>query len=593
MNNRSENPGIAGLLPAAIFALRIALTSLMLILPAAASAQQGGVPVAGTQALGKPALILSLASYGQLRGGLLYLAGLAGQDDAAARLDVLINAATGGSGLDGIDQNKPFGAYGWVGAHGDDSAVVVLVPVADQDAFLGLLARLNITPMKGDDGVYSASVNGISEPVYLRFADGYAYVTARDKRVVDADKLLPPGAVLTGEGCIGSAGAERKLSGAADDGAKGSTDSHVIDRPCPNSESGILSLILNIERVPDEFKELVLDEVVRRLAEVRETNAPRVETEWQRKFRLATFDRVARNMRTQLYEGGEVSLRYDLDRKTGNMTLTLSTAGKAGTATAAAIRNLGQTTSTTAGLLRDDAAMNVEMNGAVAADEREMFDALLDDARQQALSTARSEIERLTMATVFEALMPTLKAGEIDATFNLLGPDSDGLYAFSGGVKVREGRRLENIFRQTLPKDAATDVTFDVEKVGRVGIHRVTLRLDDEARRVFGDNYLYLAFRDDAVFVTGGSRGLALLKEALAVAPVTTGKVMEVQIAASRLAPLNKVRAAQDVAREVFGDDRDGDRLRLTLEGGDAATLRLSMTAKLIEYMSRIGRTMK
>jgi hypothetical protein len=594
MDNRSEYPAIARLLPAAIFTFRIALVSLMLILPAAAAEQPGGTPApaARAEAPGEPALILSLASYGELRGTFLYLARLAGQDDAAARLDAVIGDATGGSGLDSIDQKKPFGAYAFAGAHGDDGSVVLLVPLADQGAFLDLLGHLNIAPRKGDDGVYSASVDRVPEPVYFRFANGYAYVTARDKRVLDADRLLPPGAVLTGQGCIGSADPDRKSSGSAN-GAGAVAHSHPVDRHCPGLGTGILSLIVNIDRIPDELKELALGELDLRLAEARERNAPPFETEWQRKFRLATFDSFARSIRTHLYEGGETSLRFDFDRKAGDATLTVSMAGKAGTAMAAAIRDLGQATSTTAGLLRDDAAINAGMNVAVAENERELYAALLDDSRRQVLADARSQIERLTMSTAFDAVMPTLKAGELDWSFNLLGPDSDGLYTFVGGVKVREGRRLENVFRQAPPRDPATEVSFDVDKVGRIGIHRVTLSLDDEARRAFGDNPLYLAFRDDAVFFTAGSRGLALLKQALAVAPVTTGEMMELQIAVSRLAPLNKVTAAQEIARDVFGDDRNGDRLRLTLEGGNALKLRLSMTAKLIEYVSRIGRAMK
>jgi hypothetical protein len=68
---------------------------------------------------------------------------------------------------------------------------------------------------------------------------------------------------------------------------------------------------------------------------------------------------------------------------------------------------------------------------------------------------------------------------------------------------------------------------------------------------------------------------------------------MQLQVAASRLAPLTQERVAQEIARNVFGDDLDGDRLRLTLDGGKALTLRLSMTTKLIEYTSRIGQAVK
>jgi hypothetical protein len=575
MKNRSEYPGRAGLLPAAVITFRIALLGLMLTLPAVAVAQdrQGG--------LSKPTLILSLASYEQLRSGLLYLARLAGQDDAAAQLDQLIDARTGNRGLEGIDLHRPMGAYGWVGPHGDDSTLVLLIPVADQNSFLGLLGNFNIAPRQGGDGVYRAYVENLPDPVYLRFANGYAYVTVRDEGVLDDDRLLFPGAVLTGQGCVGPADADYRARG------------YLVNRYCPNLEAGVLSLIVNIDRIPDEFKELVLGQLALVLAEAKEMDAPPFETEGQRKFRLASIDEIGQSIRAQLYEGGETSLRLDLDRKADEVTLTVSMAGKAGTAMAAAIRDAGRTTSTTAGLLRNDAAVNGEMSVAMLEKQRELFGALLDDSRRQALANIWNPIERMALATAFEAFMPTLNAGELDWAFNLLGPDSDGLYAFTAGVKVRDGARLEKIFRHMPAPDPTTEVTFDVDRVGPVGIHRIMLRMDDDARRAFGGNSVYLAFRDDAVFFTVGSRGLGLLKEALAVAPVMTGRVMELQIAASRLAPLAKERAAQDIARSVFGGDRDGDRLRLTLEGGDAMKLRLSMKAKLIEYASLIGRVMK
>jgi hypothetical protein len=107
---------------------------------------------------------------------------------------------------------------------------------------------------------------------------------------------------------------------------------------------------------------------------------------------------------------------------------------------------------------------------------------------------------------------------------------------------VRDGARLERVLRETPPKDPTVEVRFDVEKVGPVGIHRVTLKMDDDARRVFGDNPVYLAFRDDAVLFTAGPRGLGLLKDTLEVAPAS-GKVMQLQVAASRLAPLAKQRS--------------------------------------------------
>ncbi|HEY7311372.1 MAG TPA: hypothetical protein VH643_18570 [Gemmataceae bacterium] len=530
---------------------RAALLGLMLLLPAAARAAD-----AQNSNSGKPALILRFAALEQLRADFLYLAKLVGQEEKATQFDKMIESQIGDKKLQGIDLKKPIGAYGWVGAQGIDSSLVLLVPVADQKAFLGLLENFDIKPEKGDDGVYSASVEKVPARVYFRFANGYVYVTARDKEVLDKDKLLAPAVAL------------------------------------PAGQVGMLSLLVNIDRIPNEIKDLALGGLDLQLANAKEKDVPN-ETETQKKFRKAAIDEVGKAIKSLLGEGGETSLRLDLDRKAGDVTLTASVEGKAGSAMATTIRDLGQVKSITAGLLKKDAAMNGELNVSLPEKLRELLGPVLKDGEKQALAKAKDEGEREVLNTVFEAIMPTLKAAELDVAFNLQGPGSDGLYALVSGVKVKDGAKLEKTFRETLAKDPKADVKFDVEKVGSVGIHRVTLKkVDADVRRAFGDNPLYLAFRDNALLFAAGAKGLGTLKEALAVAP-TTGKVMELQVAVARLAPLAEDKDAPEIARKVFGDDKDSDRLRVTLEGGKALKLRLSMKAKLIEYANQIGQAKK
>jgi hypothetical protein len=314
MNNRSECAGIAGLLPAAIIAIRIVLLALVLFLPvASADNQEGGkpAPVVAAPGLGKPALVLSLAPYDQLRSDVLYLARLAGQEDAAAQLDKLIEARTGDRGLAAIDRSKRMGAYGWIGPNGHDSSLVLLVPVADKNAFFNLLEYFNITTGRDGDGVYTATVERAPTPVYFRFANGYAYVTSRDKSVLDEDRLLAPAAVLAEYGCTDAVDADQKSPSLADDAAK----VYQANQSCPNLE---LSLIVNIDRIPTELTDLALGELDLELAKAKETNAPPFETEWQRTFRLATIDEIAGAVKTLLYDGGETCVRLDLDRKAGD-----------------------------------------------------------------------------------------------------------------------------------------------------------------------------------------------------------------------------------------------------------------------------------
>jgi hypothetical protein len=562
------------------FFIRTALLGLMLILPVVAPAADGPA--------GKPALILSVASYEQLRADFFYLARLAGQDENAARIDALIEAQAG-DGLAGIDRKKPMGGYGWVGAHGDDSAAVLLVPVADQTAFLSLLEHFNITARRGGDGVYSANVEQVPEPVFFRFANGYAYVTIRDKSVLADDRLLAPGVVLTGQGC---AGTDQKPDSLVDYW----TQNPPADRLCRNTETNVLTMIFNVDRVPDEFKDMLLEEFDLELSVAKVRDAPLFETEMQKKLRLLTIDEIARGVRTLIREGGEESLRLDLDRRAGDIALTYSVEGKPGSSMAAAIQDLGQARSTMAGLVRRDAAFNIQVNESLPEKLRETFAALLDDGRQQALANAKDLAERASLAMVFDAIMPTAKAAELDYSVSMLGPSRDGLYTIVGGLKVKDGGKLERAVRATAPaavqKDPTTEVRFDVDKAGPVGIHRVTFRTDEEWRRIFGDSPLHFAFRNDAVLVAMGPDALGVLKDALAVTP-TMGKVTDLQFAVSRLAPLSKDRRgeAKEIARRVFTDDRD-DRFRLTLEGGQALKLRLAMKTKLIEFFSRVGQAM-
>lgn len=530
--------------------MRAALLGLVLVLPAAARAADK--PAAKP---GKPALVLRLAALDQLKGDFRYLAELVGQGEKAGQLAKMIDSKIGPKGLDGLDPKKPLGFYAWVGAAGIDSQAVFLLPVADQKAFLGLLENLEIKGEKGEDGVYSADVEKVPFPVYFRFANDYVYITARDKEVLDKDRLLAPAAVL------------------------------------PAGQVGALSLTVNIDQIPDQLKDLALSNLENQLADAKDKEVPN-DTEAQKKFRAVAVDEMGKAIKKLLNEGGELGLKLDLDRATGDLALTFSVEGKAGSSMASTIRELGQSKSVTAGLLRKDAAMNGELNVGLSEKLRAQLGPVLKEMEKKALARAEDKEQRDVIASLTEAVMPTLKAAELDAAFNLQGPGSDGLYTLVSGIKVRDGANLEKTFREQAVKDRKV-VKLDVEEAGSVHIHRVTPKKTDEgAKKAFGTNPMYIAFREDVMLLVAGARGLDALKEALATAP-TTGKIMQLQAAVARLAPLGQDKDAPQIARKVFGEDKESDRIRLTLEGGKALKLRLSMKAKMIEYANEVGKARK
>src|SRR5262249_47662054 len=143
-----------------------------------------------------PTLVVRVRSIDGLLGDFQYVANLAGREEEAKQLQGLFKSRVGPKGLDGIDTKRPLGLYGSLDANVMESTAVLLIPISDQNAFLGLLEGFNFKAKKEDDGVYSVMPENLPFPIYLRFANQYAYATAREKTALDKNKLLDPAKVL-------------------------------------------------------------------------------------------------------------------------------------------------------------------------------------------------------------------------------------------------------------------------------------------------------------------------------------------------------------------------------------------------------------
>src|SRR5262249_49393815 len=129
---------------------------------------------------------------------------------------------------------------------------------------------------------------------------------------------------------------------------------------------------------------------------------------------------------------------------------------------------------------------------------------------------------------------------------------------------------------------------------GEVKIHRLDAqqKLDEDGRRLLGDNPFYVAVRSDALFLAGGEGGLQALKEAVAgkAGPAPSAQL---DVSVSRLVPLMGKKAKMDpaeAARKAFGEGaRDNDKLRFTVQGGEAFKVRLSMNAAVLKFFSLVN----
>jgi hypothetical protein len=167
--------------------------------------------------------------------------------------------------------------------------------------------------------------------------------------------------------------------------------------------------------------------------------------------------------------------------------------------------------------------------------------------------------------------------------------------------RVKNGPAIDQAFRdlvKSLPAGDKERIKIDADQAGAVRIHRLEVQQDfsSKTRQAFGDNPAYLAIRADAAFLVLGGNGLEALKTALAAAPAASG-ALQLEIAMSRLAPAIALDRKDDkgtvakAAQEAFGQERDGDRVRVAIEGGKTLQVRFSMKGGVLRFISLLDQS--
>ncbi len=528
------------------------------ILPLAGLLLLAAAPSSVRAADDKPALVVAFKSLDGLISDSKYIAELAGKEEEAKQAEAMLKNLLGDrKGLEGVDPKKPIGLYARVNA--DDpkaSEVVVLIPVADENALLTLLKKQDNIKVedKKADGTYQVNVENVPIPFFLRFASDYAYVTGVSKAALAKDRLLAPNKVL------------------------------------PAKTTSLASVVLHMEQIPQKYKDLAITGVEQQLAKEKEKKQPN-ETPSAKAFRLALLDEVGGQVKSIVEDGADLSMSIDVDRDAGELSTALSFSGKSGSKLAGDLADLGNKKSIGASLVGADSAANLIFNVALPENLRKSLSDAVDDGVKKGLAEAAAKGQREAAEALVKALLPTLKAGELDAGFDLRGPGAKDLYTLVIGVKVKEGGEIEKLVRnaiKSLPEKDQKKVEFDTVKAGDVSIHRFTpdaAAAEENSKRMFGDNpEVYFAFRDDALLAAIGSDGLAALKEVLAAKP-KAGATFQMEASLSRFEALlaKDVPAAPDAAKKAFKDGKK-DKVRFALEGGKALTIKISMDAPVVTF---------
>lgn len=503
-------------------------------------------------AVRKPTVVVRLASLDSLLADLRYLAELVGKDDDVKNFEGMLKAMTGEEGLKGINTKKPFGIYAQVGSGVADSRVVALVPVADEKKFAEVIGNiLNIKLEKDKDGIYSVNLEKVPVPILAKIDSGYCYIT-NAKEALDKGEMLEPSAVL------------------------------------PAGKVGLGSITLQLDQISDDLKQLALGKIDNDFARAKE-KPTRNATE--AKVRDAILDTLSRKIKEVLRDGSALDFRVDVDRNSADVSMSLGVTAKPGSDLASQITELGSARSVAASLMSSSSALNGLLHASLPAKLRTALGPVLDDIEKKITDSAKPAEAREMVEVLVKALDPTLRAGEADAGVDLRGPSEEGLYTIVAGSRLKDGEGVDKAIRKVvakLPAEAKSVIELDAEKAGSVAIHKITPpKVDEDTGKFLGSGSFYVAVREDAVLVAAGDKALEAIKEAATASP-KTGRVFQIEAAIRQMAPLMEKdhKGAEAAAKKAFGKATGSDKVRFTIEGGDALKVRLSAKAQVLKFGS-------
>jgi hypothetical protein len=503
----------------------------------------------------QPALVVRIKSLDSLFDTLRVLGTPLLKKDVAAELDELIKAKLGPNGLEGIDAKRPIALYGKIDADLTKVAAVLMVPVTDEAKFLATLDSLGAKAEKDATGLYTLKQNQIPVDLFLRFANNYAYVALLDAEAIDKGRLLEPREAF------------------------------------PKEMTGPASLTVRIDQVPENVKQMLLEKLVEGWQDGAGKQKGKT-SKAQQEFQEMLTQELVRYLRAAANEGKELTVELDVDKKAQTLRVDLLFTALPDTELAKTIGKIGAQRSLFGGLMHKDAALNALLHFSLSDKLRAKLIAVVDEGAKKAEAEIKDEGKKVQLGKLFAALLPSVEAGELDLAFSLRGPTL-GRYTLVGGVKLQKADQLMKTLFEILKELPATEqklLQFNADKAGGVAIHRLDLQksFDAKTKEMFGDNPLYFAFRKDAAYLALGDDGLKAIKEAVQ-APATTGPSVLLEMSLGRmLQVMAKTDEERQRADKVLKSGK-GDRLRVTVDGGDTLRVRLEMNLAVIEAFAQSG----
>jgi len=249
-----------------------------------------------------PVAVMTVQSIDGAIENVRYLLTLAGQGESAKQIEALLGQVTSGKRFQGIDTQKPLGAFiAKLGEALDNPPLVVFVPLTNQDEFIDLLKQVGMEPSKPEKDVYTVDTPlGVS--LALRFANNHAYFA------MNADTL----------------------QGDLPDPKTFVPKSHL---------NSIIAATFKIDQMTPETRKQALQQVQAQF----DADKPKKdeESDEQHAVRLALLKGMREISNSVVRDAEQVSFSFNVDQKEGNIAADLMMVAKPGSKLAEKIQDLG------------------------------------------------------------------------------------------------------------------------------------------------------------------------------------------------------------------------------------------------------------
>jgi hypothetical protein len=507
----------------------------------------------------KPVLVVRTKSVNGLLDDLRYLSQLGGGGNAFERVDEILTS------LNAMDLNRPLGIYACLSEDIVSSSVALLLPVADEKAFLAMLSRYEFQAKPEPDDIYTVTTTNtsVTVPLYLRFANGYAYVTVQNRSNLAPERLVDPVETLS------------------------------------SVPPTTLAAAVRLDRIPEQLKKHLLDMPELRLADGNAAGGAGALQGFNREWA-----RTVSQMASSLLDGGAtIEMSVDIDRKSSALVGEFKLAGNRGSPLAAAIAAVAHAKSLFAEWSSKNAAARLLVHLSLPDAILQSLAPAIDEGLGQFLAAEKDPARRERTDKLLKTIGLTLKAGELDSGLVVHGPDKDNHYTVLGGLKLVQGDAVEaaavNLVEH-LPAEIRGKIKLNADSAAGMKIHALedSANLNEASKQIFGGSTVYFAFGPDRILVSLGSDALATIKKGLKADP-EVGPIFELSASMSRLGPLlaqsattdgNAVQQTAKAIQESFGNiDKGNDTVLISIEGGSALKARAVLKAPVIKFLGQMA----